>query len=226
MVKKMFLFFGLCCYSFAAKGQILVNTSNLRPAGDFNFEGDLGFSSVDYDSDSHTYSANRKILGLGVVANITSNLNFIGQLGYDFEGKIDDNWKGKGYIIGGGLNALLYKGSRVSFGGYGLLNYLAEDYKHVDNYKVKFGFSDLDFHVGALLLFRASQNVTVYGGPDLVLYSKGAISFPHASDIELERSHNINIKLGMDLQLNKVTLRPEITFLGEKTLVLGIGFSS
>jgi hypothetical protein len=225
MIKKLLLLILLFC-PFIATGQVLVNLSNVHPGSDVGFEGVLGFSTVTYDSDTHTYEANRKILGLGAVANITSNVNLLMQLGYDFEGKIDDNWKGKGYFIGGGLNAQLYRGSKTSFIGYGLLNYIAEEYKHVDNYKVKFDFSDLDLHVGALLLYRASPSIAIYGGPDLVIYSKGTIAFKHAPDIEIERSKNINIKLGMDIFLNKAILRPEITFVGEKTLILGVGFNS
>jgi hypothetical protein len=224
MLKKLILS-TLLLYPVMAKSQILVDLSNLKPSGGLSFGGALGFSEVEYDSDNHTYDVNRKTLGLGIVSNVANNINLVAQFGYTFDAKLDDDWKGKGYMLGGGLDALLYKGARVGFAGYGFLNYIDEEYKLKKNRKVKCSFSDLDFHLGGLFLFQANSNIMLYGGPDLVVYSKGTVTYGK-DEVEMERSKNLNFKVGMDIYLNKATLRPELTFIGEKTLVLGVGFSS
>ena len=210
----------LFLFSFSmAYGQILVDPSMVTG----HMTGSLGFSKVNYEYENHnTFEISRKTIGLGLVAPINPSVGFLFQGGYTFEAKDDGAYEGKGYMIGGGLNFLIHQGSKVNFVGYGLLNYIQEQYECPK--KLDLDFSVMDVHFGGLVVFKASPNVQLYFGPDFVIYSDGELKTKyHKSDIK--RDEVLNLKAGLNIGLdNGLSIRPEITFMNEQTLMLSLNF--
>lgn len=211
--------------SVSAFGQILVNESNVNPKGGLNVDASLGLSQVEYTyKNDYNFELSRKTLGLGLVAGLGSSVNLLAQAGYSFKSEYEDtDWEGKGWMLGGGVNALLHHGRKVDFVGYGILNYIQEKYDWHD--KLHADFSILDLHLGGLVVFKPSSRVNIYFGPDFVPYSEGEFKFSDNHHKQtVEREDMLNFKVGLNIFADGVTIRPEVTFMNEQTLMLTMEF--
>jgi hypothetical protein len=212
-------------FSFTAFGQVLVDESNISPRNGLSIGGSLGLSQVEYKyHDDYTFEIDRKTLGLGLVSSLGSSANLLFQIGYTFDAEYEDtDWEGKGWMLGGGVNFLIHRGRKVDFVGYGLLNYIQEEYDWHD--KLNADFSMMDLHLGGLVVFKASPKVSLYLGPEFIPYSEGEIKFSDKYHKQkIEREDMLNFKLGMSIATDSVVIRPEVTFMNEQTLMLTVNF--
>lgn len=222
---KKFLLAIALMFGTATHAQILVDESLIKPPSGLSVGGSLGFSKVEYKyDDDYTFDLDRKTLGLGLVSNLGGNVNLLFQAGYTFESEYEDtDWKGKGWMLGGGVNFLFHRGAKVDFIGYGLLNYIQEEYKW--RKRLTADLTMMDLHLGGLVMFKASPRVGLYIGPDFVPYSDGEIKFSdkhHGEDIQ--RDDIFNLKVGASIVGDGVIFRPEITFMNEQTIMLTVDF--
>jgi len=200
------------------KAQNLVNESKTG----LGMGPSLSLSEVDYENENgNTFTFKRKTLGFVLNAPLNSDIGALFQVGYtwksEFDGGSDD---GKGYVLGGGINGYFHKGANVSFVGYGILNYLSDEFKHR---QWKTEMSTFDLHLGTLAVFSASRNFDIYCGLDLVPVSDGEMK-THTGKISYEREDALGIKLGANIGIGKGWLRPEITLGNEKTFTLTATF--
>jgi hypothetical protein len=213
-------------FSFSAKAEILVDESLINPPSGISVGASLGLSKVEYEYSrgDWEFAISRKTLGLGLVSSLGSGANLLLQAGYVFKSEYEDtDWEGKGWMLGGGVNFLLHKGSRVSVLGYGLLNYTQEEYEYHEKLDADLTLTDL--HLGALFMFRAGPRAVLYVGPDFVPYSEGEIKFSdkHRGE-DFEREDVLNLKIGASIAAGSVVIRPEVTLMNEQTLMLTVDF--
>ena len=215
--KSIFL---LCVlYATPVKSQVLVDTISMNG---LTLGPSLSFSKVEYeDENDNVFEVKRKTIGLGLTYN-TGNVGLLFQAAHNMESEILESnlKKGKGYMLGAGANFLIYSQNKLSFIGYGLLNYVSDSYKK-DKPKVEMDVTDI--HLGMLLAVKANRLVTFYGGLDLVPYSDGDIKRAK-SKVDIEREELLNLKLGLDFTFPSVNLRPEVTLIGEKTFTITSSF--
>jgi hypothetical protein len=205
---------GLLLVGGTAGAQILVDTAKPTGTG-FGLGPTLAISNVEYENeDGNTFEVDRKTIGLGIVGNVTRSVAILFQAGHTFESEFEDSdIEGEGYMIGGGLSFLMYGRGRLSLVGYTLLNYVSDSF---GKKKPKIDMDVMDLHIGFLPVVRANSVVSLYAGVDLVPYSDGQIEFKD-SKIDIERENMANLKLGMLFTLPDVTLKPEVTLIGEKS---------
>lgn len=222
------LIIGLFGFSFAAKGQVLVNLAS-KPNG-LTFGGGLAFSKVEYEltKNDYTWDTDRKTFGLGIASSLDRNCNLLFQAAYTFESEFDDSeWDGTGYMLGGGANFFFYRGHKINFLGYAFLNYINEQYEYTwHHHKMDADLTLMDIHLGTFLYAQASPHVALYIGPDFVVYSKGEVQYGKEDGQDFKRHDMLNFKAGMNVQMDNVSLRPEVTFIGEQTITLTLDFNS
>lgn len=206
-------------FSFTAKSQVLVNPSQVTP----HVGVGLGVSKVEYQYYDQVFNVERNLINFGLAANLNPTTNFLLQLGYSFNDRYTEvnNWEGNGFMIGSGLNTLIYQYDKLKFVGYGLLNYTQEEYKYKS---AKHDLTMLDLHLGGLVVAEVSPKLSLYCGPDFVPYSKGEIKYANKTR-DIKRDDLLNFKVGMNIALdNNMTLKPEVTFLNEQTITVSLDF--
>jgi hypothetical protein len=210
-------------YGTLAKSQILVDTVSPNKASDLYLGPVFSFSTIEYkDDNDNTFKVERKTIGLGINYKISQNVGLLFQAGYTLKSKFigaNETYKGKGYMFGAGANFTMYRKGKVAFLGYGLLNYVSDDYK-----KPIFSMNVTDIHLGGILAIQANHAVTFYSGVDLIAYSGGTVKY-QKSEVDIERSDMLSLKLGLDFTLSNVNIKPELTLLGEKTFTLSASFA-
>jgi hypothetical protein len=219
---KLFLLTALFT-SYSANAQIIVDTTN---NSNFGIGPSLSLSEIDYkNEDDNVFGVERNTIGLGVVGGITRNVSLLFQAGHTYESKFNESkLEGEGYMFGGGIGFEMYSHKRVTMVGYGLLNYVSDTYKlknHRPKKEIKMTVTDL--HLGWITLLRANQYISLFGGLDLVPYSDGKITY-RDYELEVERDDLVNLKLGMSFDLPSVTIKPEVTLIGEKTFTMMVTF--
>lgn len=224
-MRNLFALTLLCglCYGTLAKSQILVDTVSPNMASDLYLGPVFSFSNIEYkDDDDNTFKVERKTIGLGIDYRLSTNVQLLLQAGYTLKSKfigIHDTYKGKGNMFGAGANFTLFRKGKISFIGYGLVNYVSDDYK-----KPKFSMNVTDIHLGGIVAVKANHAVTFYSGLDIVPYSSGSVKY-QKTEVDVERSDMLNLKLGLDFTLQGVNIKPELTLLGEKTVTLSASFA-
>jgi hypothetical protein len=69
-----------------------------------------------------------------------------------------------------------------------------------------------------------TPTVSAYGGAELLLLNDGEVeSDPGDGDSDLERDDIFNLKLGANIAVDSLTIRPEATLFGEQTFLLAVG---
>ena len=208
-------------WPMAANSQILVDTVSLNTMGELYLGPALSFSKVEYnDQHDNLFEIERKTVGLGLVYKINPSVGLLFQAGHTMKAEYKNSSleDGKGYMLGAGANFLMYRHNRLSLIGYGLLNFVSDEYKPK---KVEMEVTDI--HLGLLTAIRGNNVVTFYGGFDLVPYSDGELKYKKYK-ADVERDDLFNLKLGLDFTLPGVNLKPEVTLFGEKSFTLAASF--
>lgn len=215
---KFFLCLIFLLPSFASS-QILVDPTIFDK--DLGIGGVLSLSKIDYKNENDdVFSIKRKTLGLTLNHQLDSSISLLAGIGYNFESILEKTeYEGTGYMAQIGVNILLYRGNRLSFLTYGLLNYVLDHFEK-PNYATDFEIIDL--HLGGLMFLKASSLVGLYGGIDLIPYSDGTIGKKVKATIKRDKA--VNLKLGLEFTTPKVAIRPEVTLIGEKTITVGATF--
>jgi hypothetical protein len=188
--------------------------------GELNLGPALSFSKVEYtDKNDNLFEIERKTIGLGLVYKINPSVGLLFQAGHTMKAEYKDSnlEDGKGYMLGAGANFLMYRHNKLSLLGYGLFNYVSDEYKP----NVEMNVTDI--HLGLLTAIRGNNVVTFYAGLDFVPYSEGEIKYKKYKK-DVERDDMFNLKLGFDFTLPGVNLKPEVTLIGEKTFTLSAMF--
>lgn len=220
-LRSMFLACTLLYPGFASS-QVLVDTISLN--SDLSLGPVLSFSKVEYKNENDsTFEVKRKTLGLGLVYKVNPDVGVLFQAAHTLDAEFEnsDLDDGEGYMLGTGVNFVMYNQGKLSLLGYGLINYVNDTY---DKFKPKHEMDVTDIHLGMLMAVKANRTVTFYGGLELIPYSEGSIK-RGKYETDIERDEMLNLKLGLDFTFPNMNLKPEVTLIGEKTFTVSAGFN-
>lgn len=220
--------FGFVClswlFSLSLSAEILVDTTVINPPSAVNIGPTLSLSEIEYENeDGNTFTVDRKVLGLGLVYRFDSSANLLLQMGYTFETEFEDSNfdDGTGYMAGIGVNFAFYRSRKVSFVGYGLLDYVKDRYE-IGRHNIDMDI--MDFHLGSTVLFKLGPVAGLFVGVDLVPYSEGSLDY-YNRELEIERDDSFNVRFGMQFALPNAYVTPEVVLNGEQTFSLKATFA-
>lgn len=205
-------------FSSPAVAELLVNPINKAGAGQAEAGSFLTLSEVEYEYTWITGNIERKILGGYVAYGVNEKFDIYGSLGYIFTAEMQ-NWHNddSGFTTAVGIRGLVHKNKFFSVMGYGQYQYVSEEYGN----KLDGTFTELT--TGGMATRSINNNLDVYGGGEIILYSDGDISTGTRS-VNVERDSRFSLKGGAVYGLNNLLLRGEITVGSESTFTMSIGF--
>lgn len=199
--------------------QALVDPVNTTRGRGTRVEGSFAVSEIGYERDNFTTTYDRKLLGVSLNMGINPMIDFVGQFGLILDGKIEDtNADGDGYNLGFGLNANVYNKGRLSMNALGVFVYQKETYKSGN---AKFDTTNKELHLGGIADFHATKNVGIYGGLILVPMSDGETKAGSVT-ASFEREDLLNVVLGATFDFDNITIRPQLTIMGEEAFTIGV----
>lgn len=199
--------------------QSIIDPVTLSHGRGSRVEGTFTTSTIGYENNGPTSDFERKILGVGMNIGINSSVDFIGQFGLILDGKIENtNFDGDGFNLGFGLNGSVYNKGRVSMNALGLFVYQKETYK---SDPLKIDYTNKELHLGGVANFQAAKNIGIHGGLMLVPMSDTEGKSGGAS-LSLERDDMIYLVLGATFAFDSVTIRPQVTLMGEESFTIGV----
>lgn len=222
LIRNLTVFlFSMFCFSPIAFSQILVDITHSGSSSEtITYGGAFSLSEVDYEVRNRDIGVERKTLGLGLYSKVTPEATVMGQVGYTFQAEDEDGeWDGNGFMLGGGLNFLVHRKEKMTFLGYGLLNYINENYDYDSG-----GDGDLtmmDMHLGGIAEYALSNKIIPYGALEFLLYSDGEIEMD-GSDVDIERDDRLVLRAGLKFIVDKFVFRPELAIAGEQTITLNV----
>lgn len=200
-------------------GETLINPAMIDGKGRTYSGAVLAMSKIDYDMGG-TSEITRKIIGAELGVGLGSHVDLIGQGGYSYKSTSDRYTDGDGFMFGAGLRGLIHSGRNWRFVGYGLVNYLQEEYKYEAN-DTKYKLTLTDLHLGATAGFAATSSVRLFCGLEFIMNSDGSINAKGAANanrLKFDRADNMNILIGTNISAGSSSLlRAEAAFAGEQT---------
>lgn len=202
-----------------AMGQIVVDLAHVN--GRLDPELSLGLSNVRYKYESdYSETTRRTIVGLGLSIGVVPGMNLILQTGLVPDTNIGNDVDGSGYMLGAGFNGVFMDRKPFMLIGYTIFNYIRENYWVRPKVTEEARLSEA--HVGFLARFRLTERAYFYAGPDAVAYSEGKLAADdnEGGKIRYKRDKMVNLKLGFMVAMGRYIIKPEITALGEESILL------
>jgi hypothetical protein len=216
------LFVGLVCAP-SITGFSLSYEPNVRTratGSDVTALGGLSFSRVDYEIESVSDELDRKVLWLSMGADVAPQVRAYGFLNLSLDAEWDkSNTEGQGYSFGGGLISQVHQAGPWTWSAFGNLSLVDEKYKK-DDFKSK--LSLMEIGVGASGCYKTNGVLDPFFGLTVFPYSKGKLKFDAGGSADVERDDVFNIFAGLVMQLNQITVIPQISVGSEQTFGIAV----
>lgn len=199
--------------------QSIIDPVSLTQSRGARVEGSFTTSTIGYEDNGPTADFERKILGASLNVGVNSSVDFIGQFALILDGKIENtNFDGDGFNLGFGLNGNVYNKGQLSINALGLFVYQKESY---ESDPLKIDYTNKELHLGGVAHFRAAKNIGIHGGITLVPMSDMEAKSGGTSN-SFEREDMIYLMLGASFAFDSVTIRPQVTLMGEESFTIGV----
>jgi hypothetical protein len=225
----------ITCCTVSTQAQLLINPSIKADYGLFDSEASFSFATVEYDGGE----VERKVLGGYVAYGIHDLLDVYGAGGLIFGAEPED-WgdSGEGFMLAIGTRCDVVQMEQLSINAYAQLQYLSEDYgsnsfSDPENPEASISI-DAEGNVTELVLGSVARlditdQLSVYGGLELVPYSDGEAEADSSLDIDvasgdIERDKLLGLRGGVSYDFGSWWLRGELALLSEQTFTLGAAF--
>lgn len=199
--------------------QTLVETHTTAGRGN----SDLGFvlmqSEIEYDVDGGGEGeVERRLIGASFSHGVDESIDIYGEVAYIIEAEAEaSSDDGDGFLLGVGVKGLLHQDQQFSVVGRGGFRYIDEDYG---------GSSDAtiyEIELGAIASYALTDRSNLYGGIDIYPISEGELD-GNFGDTDFERDDFLSVRFGSDIGLGRVSINPEIAFIGEQAFMLRVKF--
>ncbi|MFW7379718.1 MAG: hypothetical protein ACOH5I_12975 [Oligoflexus sp.] len=202
--------------------QAYTSVASARGSQQPRFSGSLVLHDIDYQSSNNDFAVDGDLLVFGYKTPVNPGFSFGLGLGLMLDGDLGTNQtigdgSGFRFFVDGDFEVHRSNNNRF-VGTFALVH---------DRFKFEQG-ADLEFTVteikfGGLMIHRM-QNLALYGGLELVLYSDGSLENNNFST-DIERDDRLNVRLGSSFALAPtVDLRLDLFLIGEQTLLFGADF--
>lgn len=209
-----------------AQAIVLINPSSVASSSQTQAEGVIQSSDVSYDIERTEVEIERRILGAQIAHGMSQGFDIVGQFGLIADTEVETIDKdGDGFLFGGGARFGITQSGRLRLKGHALYNYGIEK---IRDDSTKYEIEGHELHTGITAAFQASPMIVPYAGLDIVLFDDGEIKTStrfSTTQTDLELDNMFALKLGVNIQIDAVTLRPEATIIGEQALTFGVGSS-
>lgn len=201
-----------------AKAQLLINPQQQLQSSSLDLQLALSFSEVEYDAGGvRDAEVERSILGAAVSLPLQENLDLYGELGYIAKAELSNSSDdGDGFLFGSGLRSVLYRQKQLSVHGRAGFRFIFEDYGNgVDG-------EEAEVELGAVARYDVGNQIGVYAGLELVPFSDGEFEFNDRT-VDIDRDDILGFRLGLDAQIDELTLGAEVALLSEEAFMLRLG---
>lgn len=213
-------------YALEAWADLFVNPAIVTGSMRGRIEGTVLSSEVKYETEGNGLEIERNLIGFEGSYGVTPKVDLVGQMGFIAETKYDKIDKdGDGFVVGTGVRFELIKVPKVQLLGHAVFSYQKEE---IEKDPVKLEIKTRELHAGLTTAILAAKNFVPYLGFSLVVLNEGegTLTFPNFNETaDIEREDVIALKLGLNIKIDALCIRPEVTMLGEKTVTLGVGGS-
>lgn len=163
----LMIFGGTICNPACA--ELLTNPVAKSPVGKVEVTALFSTSSVTYDLEGVNGDVDRTFLGASGAYGLSDKLDIYGAFALITEAELENSSGDSGTALAFGIRGTLPVKAQVKVQGYAQLLIIDEDYNNTVSGK------DTALSIGAVVVKKV-DNVTLYGGPELVLYSDGKVS--------------------------------------------------
>jgi hypothetical protein len=195
-------------------------------AGASHVSGVFASSDVEYETDGADPDIERTIIGAEYSYGFSADSDVVAQVGIIIDSEIDLlDYEGEGFLFGGGARTIFKRDGQMTVHGFALFSYQKEDFEdEVAGIDYSLDATTYELHLGSVAAYAVTPTVSAYGGAELLLLNDGEVeSDPGDGDSDLERDDIFNLKLGANIAVDSLTIRPEATLFGEQTFLLAVG---
>lgn len=192
----------------SASALVVINPVTTIEQGEFDFGGGLLITEIDFEVEGIEADADDTIIGGYVGYGLYNGVSIYGALGYATE-------DGGGYTMALGAKGALYQKGPLQITCYGHYQYLSED---EDSVEFTFG----EFIIGSLATYSPNDQLSLFGGLELIPFSDGEISFSDM-EVDVERDGIFNIRAGALYDFGPMYLRGDAAFGSETSFTIALG---
>lgn len=217
----------------SADAQLLTDVAGKAEDGQIETGGAFCFSETDYDSgDLNDPSVKRLTVGAYAAYGLMEWIDVFGSAGYIINAEPDDwSGSGSGFIVAGGARSAGFDLDPITVRGFGQLGYISEDYGSSNVQGV--GDADgeatiLEFLIGALAEYAANDELSFFGGLEIVPWSDGTVDTKGrgwSRDFDIERDNRFGIRAGGRYRFDAWWVRAEVTLIDEMAFTAGGGIA-
>jgi hypothetical protein len=210
------LFFSAQAHAFYGINPSITNDSK-------NIEGSifLNLSTIDYDQEGgDNFEIERKIIGGNLAFSLSNKVDVFVTAGYIFDAEVENNSafdSDGGVHAGGGIRANVYKQGKLSINVYGQFDYLIFDKFSANSTEIE--MSGFDITGGGIFKYSLTRVVSLWGGVEIIPFDDYEQEDSGNNKYDTERADVLGIRLGANFGVESWTLRVELAFAGEQSLL-------
>lgn len=200
--------------------ELLVDPSQKTDPGGLEVGGIFMYSDVDYE----IWDIKRLIAGGYAAFGLSEIIDIYAGAGYIIDSD-PSGWPNgdSGFIVAGGVRGLVYENNPMAVIVYSQLGYITEDYGTV-HYSADGTL--LELIVGGIFKYSLNDQLSFYGGLELIPYSDGEVDFSgRLRDFDLERDKIVTVRGGATYHLENLWFRGGLAVGSETTFTFGVGYS-
>ena len=244
----------LVCLSIPAGAQLIMNPSSTCEQGGVELGPVLAYSEIGYtgkDDGVGDMDVERILTGVNGAWGLNDwfdlyvSLGFIANAEPDFsQGMKGDS--GDGFLSGAGIRGVNYEDEYISVMSYAQLSFISEDYGEASEtvtdetgpatVSTETSAEIFDVALGAIVKGYVADGVSVYGGLEFIPYTDGKVksitrteqnsTVGGSTEVseDIERDLPVTLRVGANYELDRWSLRGEISLISETGIMIGAGF--
>lgn len=201
--------------------ELLVDPSQKADRGGLEVGGIFMYSDVEYE----IWDIKRLIAGGYAAYGLNEIIDIYTGVGYIIDAD-PSGWpdRDSGFILAGGVRALVYENDPMAVIVYSQLGYITEDYGTA-HYSADGTLLELTF--GGIFKYILNDQLSFYGGLELIPYSDGEVDFSgRSANFDLERDKIVTVRGGATYHLDEnIWFRGGLAVGSETTFTFGVGYS-
>lgn len=208
----------------SAPAMAYTSVAGVHGGGGSRVTGALVLDDTEYEVDNSDFDIEGQILTFGYKAAINPQFAIGGGFGF----MIDGDYQPRGGNLDDGSGYRLFVDADYEFKRFaagqliGTFSFLHDNFTFEAPGDRELEFSMNEAKIGGLFIHRI-QDIAIYGGLEIFLYSDGEIELITRADAE--RNDRMNLRIGAAFSLdNNFDLRGDLYLMSEETLTLAVDF--
>lgn len=187
----------------------------------------LSVSSVDYQRENGSvFNLERTTVGTELSHGFGKTFDGVATLGLALDSKVNNLPKDDGgFSLGFGGRGVVFRQGQAGVVMYGFFNWMRDQFKSSGD--LAYELTSYDLRLGSTFSVALEGRFQPFIGLDLAML-RGGTEQVNVGGLsvksDLEKDDVIGLKLGMNILVGSVMLRPEATLLGEQTFTFAAGF--